>query len=315
MLARAALLAATLLLTAAWPRSATHAQTPTPEASVDVSLEPAIATVGDRLTLTIAVRHPADTAPVFPSAGDDFAPFTLVRTTPPETHVEGAAARTTATFELTLFTTGSFELNDLVVELRGGVEVEPLRLPPVGVRIEPVAPPSATLKDLRPPASPVAFGHGQPGWWQPTLAFLLLSGLGLGVFLLMRRALAIRPPTFEPAPESPERSALERLDALRQVTGEDIDALYGSLAGIVRQYLERRFGVPATALTPSETGRALVGAAADPWPARLAEHLLRQCDGVRFARYRPAPARVQQDLAAAYEIVALTASADGGRTP
>ncbi|HXF50679.1 MAG TPA: hypothetical protein VNM43_03230, partial [Dehalococcoidia bacterium] len=196
MLARAALLAATLVLTAAWPRAASHAQPPAPEPSVDVSLEPAVATVGDRLTLTVSVRHPADATPVFPAGSDDFAPFTLVSATTPETRVDGAEARTTAAFELALFTTGTFELKDLTVQLRRGGDIETLRVPAASVRIEPVAPPWATLEDLRPPAGPVAFGHGQPGWWQPALAFLTLSGLGFAVFFLMRRALAIRPPTF-----------------------------------------------------------------------------------------------------------------------
>jgi hypothetical protein len=193
--------------------------------------------------------------------------------------------------------------------------VEPVPVAPVSVRIEPVAPASATLEDLRPPADPVAFGHGQPGWWQPALAFLVLSGLGLGVFLLMRRALAIRPPEFTPPPEPPGRVALRRLDSLRASSDGDVPAVYGSLSAIVRQYLEHRFGIPATALTPSETGRALAVASSDPWPARLAENLLRQCDAVRFARYRPAPARMERDLGAAYEIVALTAQPDGGGTP
>ncbi|HWQ28891.1 MAG TPA: DUF4381 family protein [Dehalococcoidia bacterium] len=316
MLARAAPLAATLLLAAVWLRAApAAAQPPEPGPSVDASLQPAVATIGDRLTLTVAVRHAADATVLFPSGDDDFAPFTLVAAHPPQTRASGADAVTTAAFELAVFATGAFDLPALAVEVRRGASVATVAIPRKSVRIEPVAPPSATLEDLRPPADPVAFGHGQPGWWQPALAFLILSGLGLGVFLLMRRALAIRPPAFSPPPEPPERAALRRLDALRDSTDGDAPAVYGSLSAIVRQYLEQRFAVPATALTPAEMGRALAAAAADPWPARLAENLLRQCDAVRFARYRPAPARVERDLASAYELVALTASRDGGGTP
>ncbi len=309
MLARAALLAATLLFAATWLRAApARGQPPPPD--VDASLQPPVATVGDRLSLTLTVRHPVGADVVLPTA-DDFAPFTLVAAHPRETRADGPEAITTAVFELAVFATGTFDLPRLTVGVREGAGVTPLPVPRLSVRIAPLAPASATLDDLRPPADPVAFGHGQPGWWQPALAFLLLSGLGLGVFLLMRRALAIRPPRFTPAPEPPEQAAIRRLESLRRSGDDDVPTLYGSLSAVVRQYLEQRFGLPATALTPSEMGRALAAAASDPWPARLAENLLRQCDAVRFAGYRPAAARLERDLASAYEIVSLTASRDG----
>lgn len=314
MLARAALFAAMLLLAAAWLSAApSRGQPPSAGAAVEASLQPPVATVGDRLTLTLTVRHPAGTDVVFPDA-DDFAPFTLVAAHPPEARADAGGAVTTAAFELAVFATGAFDLRALTVGVRQEAGVVPVPVPSLTVRIEPVAPASATLEDLRPPADPVAFGHGQPGWWQPALAFLVLSALGLGVFLLMRRALAIRPPRLAPAPEPPDRVALRRLDSLRRSGDGDAPALYGSLSAIVRHYLEQRFGIPATALTPAEMGRALAAAASDLWTARLAENLLRQCDAVRFARYRPAVARVERDLASAYEIVALTAMPDGSRT-
>lgn len=308
MQARVALLVAAWTLAAglfrATPPPAAAGEPPSFEAQA--TLLPDAATVGDRLVLTVTVRHPADAALTLPSNDTDFAPFMLVAAPSVETRLEGDGGVTTAIYELALFDTGAFELPGLTVEVRTATERRSLSLPRLSARIEATAPPSATLEDLRPPAGPEAFGHGQPGWWQPAVAFLILSGLGVAVFFLMRAALATRPLVRPSTAERPEAVALRRLDAVRASADGAATGTYEALATIIRVYLEQRFALPVTALTAAEARAVLLRAGVDAWPVRLITDLLRQCDAVRYAGYRPAPARQAGDLAVAYEIVALT---------
>jgi hypothetical protein len=60
-------------------------------------------------------------------------------------------------------------------------------------------------------------------------------------------------------------------------------------------------------MTRRELERGMTRAGVDRWPARLMANLLEQCDAVQFGGFAPAPARIDADLTAAYEVIQLTA--------
>ncbi|HEY7293499.1 MAG TPA: hypothetical protein VH916_00605, partial [Dehalococcoidia bacterium] len=106
-------------------------------------------------------------------------------------------------------------------------------------------------------------------------------------------------------PEDAARRALDGVGA-RFASDVNFSEYYAGLSTIVREYLTRRFGFPAFALTTAELQGQMVFRGMDRWQARLVTGLLEQCDAVMFAHYEPAPERADADLTAAYEIVEMS---------
>jgi hypothetical protein len=288
------------------------AQTQSPVAA-SVTLTPDTATVGDHITFTIAVDHPDGVdvtgAPTF---GSDFGGLELLAVTPPVTQqLDAGVQRTTFAYTLASFSTGVFTIPAVTLTYAGGSVTTESRT----ARIDSVlAPGDNTLRPLKPqfdipepapsPAVPAAF----------VAAMALLTAAG---YVLYIRAVRITPPALAvttPAPAAipPADRARASLDTLARSNIAETDPAehYARLAGIVRRYLSERFGFAAFAMTHTEMERGMAAAGIDRWPTRVATNLLEQCEAVEFAAFRPAPDRRAADLAAAYELIALTSPPD-----
>ncbi len=120
---------------------------------------------------------------------------------------------------------------------------------------------------------------GHPWWWLGALGAVFLFAAVM-VFLHLRRK--SRNPVFS---ARPEKSALEQLDALRELiaAGQAREFVSASSA-VLRAYLEARFGLDAPRLSTEEflhqAGRD--GQLPASWRGRLAG-FLHQCNAVKFA--------------------------------
>ncbi len=273
----------------------------------DVAIEPARATVGEHLTLTVVARHPANVSVSVPDAADQFAPLELVEVVPPESRDAGSNERETRfVYVLAAFETGETHVAPLSVTLRGATETTAvLQLP--GVMIESVLPEDgAEFRDLD---GPLAGQVGTPTWVWAALAMAGFVGLTVITMALARVPVTFSPPPIPTRPAPPGDSVRKELDAIATaglLAGGALKEYYARIATCLRRYLAARFGAPAVAMTPQELEERLVEQGADPWPVRLAANLLRQAEAVQFAQYEPARERAEADLAAAYEIVELT---------
>jgi len=99
---------------------------------------------------------------------------------------------------------------------------------------------------------------------------------------------------------------------LRLVEQGELVEHYRLMAICLRRYLTDRFDFRAVALTSGELTRQMEAQGIERWPARLISGLLAECDAVTYARYQPAPARLEADNAMAYEIIDTT---DGAAHP
>ena len=126
----------------------------------------------------------------------------------------------------------------------------------------------------------------------------------------MRNTLLRPPPAIASTPiAAPEDAAGRELDAIaadQLLDKGEAQAYYGRIAACLRQYLSRRFDIPAVAMTPAELEGRLEALGVGRWPTRLATNLLQQCEAVQFAQYEPARERAEADLSTAYEVVELT---------
>lgn len=273
-----------------------------------VTLTPATATVGDRLSLEIAVDHSRGVTLEGPGFGSSFGGFELVAVDKPKT--EGDGERTLLRYTLTSFVTGTATLPPLTIAWRdadGGSGTIDTPSRSVAVRSV-VAPGDDEMRPLKPQ---VEIADGAPSPAVPALYVAIFAALTVLGYAMLRRIIAIAPPAARPPapPPDPREIARTALDALasRGFDPAGADAWYETLAGTVRRFLSAQFDFPAYAMTRSELQRGMVRAGVDRWPARLAANLLEQCDAVQFAGFRPPPERAEADLTAAYEIVELSA--------
>ncbi len=177
---------------------------------------------------------------------------------------------------------------------------------PIPVTVKPIEDPeAAALPDPRPALSARAEGkaRGPSPWW---LLLALPPLLAAGVLAARRRA---RPAPPRPAGEI-AWEALSRLAAAGLVEKGEVTRFVVALSAILREYVERRFGVRAPERTTEEF---LAEAAAHP---RLAAHraalegFLRLADRVKFARYEPREEDLQEMFDAVKAFVAATEGPD-----
>jgi hypothetical protein len=155
--------------------------------------------------------------------------------------------------------------------------------------------PVTGIEELPPHASdsPVS---SQQKWW-------ILGGL----LALVVATLAVWRFRRPPAPIPPESWARTAFDQLEQ-SGSPDAVVVDQVAAIVREFLDRRFGIPAPRLTTSELLATITAA---NWPARIAEplqHLLQVCDQAKFAGRVPDAAGCRHLLAAGRDWVQTLAA-------
>jgi hypothetical protein len=142
-------------------------------------------------------------------------------------------------------------------------------------------------------------------WIGAALGAVLLAGLAVILWRRRRRRTVVAPliPAHEWALEQ-----LRLLQAARLVERGELKEFYFRLTGIVRQYIERRFGIMAAEQTTREFLEATKGhpALGVSYRALLGEFLAAG-DLVKFARFQPDGGQVEDAFATARGFVQQTA--------
>lgn len=121
------------------------------------------------------------------------------------------------------------------------------------------------------------------------LAGLLAAALSAVVVVWMMRR-------RKPVPLSPAEWATRELDALEGADGDDFAE---RLSDVVRTYLERRSGLPATRRTTAE----LLVVVVEGFPVEAVRPILERCDAAKFAALPLSPDDRQRFLAAARSLL------------
>ncbi|MGQ0552665.1 MAG: hypothetical protein ACT4PU_05550 [Planctomycetota bacterium] len=188
-------------------------------------------------------------------------------------------------------------------------------LPPVSVEVVlelPVGVVPQVAEPLPPPAIP-----GEVPW-----PWILGLALALAIVLVLVRRARRRPGPPPAPPRPPDLVAAEALARLRlhlPGTPEDVPAFVEAVSGILRTYVEERFGVRAPECT-SEEFLAEVATRHDALAAHreALDRFLGQCDLVKFAGWRPQPPAITPllDVAEAFlEATRLEMGAAVGAQP
>ncbi len=316
-----------LALVAASCRSAPQpASQPTGASSVvergpyrlEVRAAPPVAWFGDDVTIEVRVDTPPDVLVRFPAvdAFGDLKPTVVAEPLPAPR--ENGGLVWTWRLRAALFSAGKIEVPPLAVRYAAATPdgsepdfVSELVSEPVSVEVRsaltsqdsPIAPRDITGTLAPPPAPP------NP-WTIAALASLAAAVIAAAVFTarwMMRRRNRPLPPI---APEIWALRALAELSETPWDTPERPREFYYRLTGIVRVYIERKFGLAAPEMTTEEF---LLRLARDrdalPYEAARLQAFLRACDLVKYAALEPRREDGQQALGIARAFVDATAAA------
>ena len=292
---------------------ATHAVVRAQGAPVDirVDLEPRSATLGDRVRMTVSVVH-TDAVLITAEPPEPREGLTVVETVPVVTIVlddgrlRSEFGFTFAAFELGTMQPGLTRVLWLHEDGRSGATE--VVAPPFAVFSAAVGDASA-LRPLKPQAE---FGEPPAAWLRPAIAGGVAAAVLLFAALVVWRRRRRQPePVAAPVvvatgPEADARRALEEIASSGLLQAGDFGAFYGTIAVVMRRYLEARFVFPATALTTSELDARMDDHGIARWQSRLAEGLLNRCDAAVYAGYEPDPVAADHDLTVAFEIIELS---------
>lgn len=301
--------------TAAMPPGAAVAQDgPRSDIRVSFTADRASLTVGDLVTLTLEVTHPAGHVVAVPRLGPEWGSFEVVSQSPTQTDSNSGGAETTRQrIEVTLFAPGTFETPELPISVHGpDGGVERVFPSPVQLTVDSVLSSSdETLRDIRLPAD-----LSPPLWKQPAaLAVAALTVLVVLVpvayFIYRRRSRG----DFRPGPtvdaRTPWETALQEIDRTERLglPGDGrFKEHYTLVSGVVKayvraMYLENAGRSDAAEMTTEEIEAAIEQSSLDRGNARLVTDLLFEADLVRFSSYVPSESRAYEALRLARDIV------------
>ena len=309
----------------AWQAVAQQAEAPVPESleqhvvegDVVVTLAADRRSMGmaDQLRVTLSVTAPAEKEVIFPEVFARLGPFQVSNhfTSEPETP-DPLFRQWKQEYLLEVGEVGDLDIPPLTVTLSGqgtGDDAAPRQLTtePFRVVVTSILPEGADLKKPRDIAPPVELAwRGLPVWaWIAMAAVLVLAAV---VFLLWRQARLRRLRRADPS----EPAHLLALAALDRLQGDDLIALqrveefYVRVSGILRYYIEWRFGLRAPEQTTEEFLDAMLVAGGPIAAYRdLLSAFLTHCDLVKFARHQPAASDMDNVLQRAREFVEQTA--------
>jgi hypothetical protein len=245
--------------------------------------------VGDPVELTLAVTHPVGTQVIIPQLEKTWGPFEVWGQSQTTTIDNGNGTATTQqTITVTMFDLGTFETPTLpltISDASGQVTEEAVA--PISLTVNSVLAEGDTqLKDIRPQA-----GMDVPFPW-PLIAtgLVALTVAVAGAWWLIHRlrkngvlgrVVDNRPP-FQVAFDE-----LDRIDRMGLPEKGQFKAHYTLVTDVLRQYIEKQFGVHAFDRTTAELKQSLQTSAMSPDNIRHFVDFFTGSDLVKFAKLVP----------------------------
>jgi hypothetical protein len=262
--------------------------------------------IGDWLTLSVEIEHPADVTVSSIEFADSLRPFEIVRQNQPTRTQSGGSIIERGSFTLTVFDSGFHVIPPLRVTYSTAADttrkfVESMAIP---VRIGGiVVDTTAAIKDIKPPLGvPITFAEILPY----LIGVLLLGGIGWLVYYILkkrRRGETIIP---APPPRPPRELAIEALRALESEQlwqRGKVKEFHSKLSDILRTYIEREWRVLAMEMTTDEILTSPFVRTVPQDARRALREILIRADLVKFAKFQPQANENDVSMRSAFEFV------------
>lgn len=280
------------------------------QSDVTIEVEPETVILGEVFTATVRFTLPADHEAIIPGEDADLGGAEVRGMEESSESLEDGSKRHEVTYMLALWKLGEVVVKTPAIASRGpDGEVEALESAEATVTVESILPEGAQdIRDIRGPrVIPLR-------WYHYALAALPVLGvLGLVALLVWWLRWRSREQEAGAAVAPPLPPAEEALAALRELESEDlvgrglIKEHYVRLSWILRNYLERRWDLPALEETTGMLRHTMLGSGRVPEDV-VGEitAVLSRADLAKFARHRPQAATARADIDEVREIVRAT---------
>ena len=277
---------------------------------IETAIDTTLITVGDHVTMTVTVEHPAGWVVEWPDSLDASTVELLAVEVGPTTRPdEERRERAAAQFAFTSFGLGAAEVPSFEIAVVApdgtthavATDAYTIAVQSVGVDE------SGAIRDIRGPLSV----PGSPWRFLPWIALAAL--LVAAVALYARRRRRPRSGEVSAIPRAPPRPAhLVALEALAELERSQllergrVMEYHVRISEVVRAYLEGQFELPALELATGEVVDAMRAAALGTRIIGGFQRFLESCDLVKFAKARPGIEESRALLTSARELVAAT---------
>jgi hypothetical protein len=278
--------------------------------NVTARLDRNVITIGDKIRYELEVEAQPGVEFSFPEFGDNLGVFAIkdFGHTPEQKGRDGTRIAG-QWYVLDTYVTGTYVIPPATVsyKIEGGEEERGVSVPQLAVRVVSLLEKEGQPTDIRDIKGPVEIPADRRRAYivAGVIVGAVLAAVLLALLLRKRR----RRLEIEQV-EMPWETALRELSALKSwdpLKEGRVEEYYVTISGIVRHYLEERFGLRAPEMTTDEffelmsRDGTLVQA-----HKRLVNEFLAHCDLVKFARYGPSSEEIDGAYGAAVRLVRET---------
>jgi hypothetical protein len=268
--------------------------------------------IGDPVSLTIDAKYPADYKLVFPSRYDSLAPLEYLYTDTLSRDESGGIRQDVFGFVVAGYDSGLFTIPRMPFLFVKGNTTQQFLSDSFIVLISTVA--VDTSKDIRDIKAPekIPFDYSFLLWLIPLI--LLLGVLGYWLYRKFSRREKVIAPVAQiiPGPYEEAYTALKLLEGKQLWQNGQIKEFHSEITGIIRNYFERAYTLPALESTSSETLEFLRKKGVSNTIVIRSESFFENADLVKFAKYIPLSDLNQKMMTTAYEILQDSSSSAGG---
>lgn len=266
-------------------------------------------TIGDQFNLNLYINQPAGIEVRFPEITDSLAgKIEVLRQFVTDTLRTADRLELNRKILLTCFDSGIYEIPPLPFALSSDNWSDSLFSNPIFLAVNTV-PLDSMIRDIKQPIQvPVSFAEIYPYF----LIGIVIAGLGYFIFYLIRKRKRKEPifSIISKPQEPPHIIALRELDALRDAKlwqRNEYKQYYTRLTEIIRNYIERRFDIPAMEQTSYDILTSWKNKGNNDQDLyNILKQLLNLADLVKFAKEKPLPTDNESNLENAYVFVRMT---------
>jgi hypothetical protein len=277
---------------------------------VTARLDRNVITIGDKIKYELIVEARPDVEFSFPEFGKNLGDFAIKDFGhTPERRERDGTVMASRWYVLDTYVTGTYEIPPAPVryKLEGQDTEQTIYAPQLSVLVESLLEKEGGATDIHDIKGPVELPADRTKAYVAiglALAAVVVAFATMVLLRRRRRRLEIE------SVEMPWETALRQLDALRSfdpLKEGRIEEFYVTLSGIVRHYLERRFGLRAPEMTTEEFFDLMSrdGTLAGEHK-QLMQEFLAHCDLVKFARYGPSRSEIDGAYGSASRLVKET---------
>lgn len=267
--------------------------------------------VGDPVSLKIDARYPADYRMVFPSRFDSLAPLEYLTTDTLSLDESGGVKEGKFAFVVAGYDSGLFTIPRMPFLFVKGNSTQTFLSDSFQVLISTVAvDTSKEIRDIKAPEK-IPFDYSFLLWLIPLI--LLLAALGYWLYkkFSKREKTSETIPLVVMSPYEEAYSALQSLEKKQLWQNGQIKEFHSEITGIIRNYFERAYTMPALESTSSETLEFLKKKGVSHTIVTRTESFLENADLVKFAKYIPLSDLNQKMMTTAYDILQESAGGEG----